>query len=450
MINAYDIAYSLGVGVTSPYWLAMPSARRKVLGAFRQRMGHVIARDPTQPAVLLHAVSVGEVNATTALVRMLRERRPELHFIISTTTQTGWERSRQLYGDQADVTLIRYPLDFTNAVLRVLDGLRPTLVVLMELEVWPNFLSRCRQRGIPVILANGRLTPRSFSRYKLIRPVAAAMFRRLDALCVQDETYAQRFIELGATPTRVKVVGTMKFDSALIADRVAGDEELAQAVGLRPWAEPIWVCGSTGPGEEEMILRQYRELLPRFSRLRLAIIPRKPERFDEVARLIESFRFRVVRRSRREKSPADPPIPPVILGDTMGELRVFYSLATVVFVGRTLVDLGSRQHGSDMIEPAALAKPIIVGPYTANFAGPMRKFRSAEALLEAEDAASLGEGLRVLLNTPAEAIAMGRRAREVVRTEQGATARHVQAIEALLPVLSPQPLPQAAASPSTG
>jgi 3-deoxy-D-manno-octulosonic-acid transferase len=432
MLNAYDIAYGVGVGLASPYWLAKPSARRKVLGAFRQRMGHVAPRDSTHPAVLLHAVSLGEVNATTALVRMLRERRPGLQFIVSTTTQTGWDRARQLYGDQADVTLIRYPLDFSHAVERVLDALRPSLVVLMELEVWPNFLSKCRQRGIPVILANGRLTPRSFSRYKLIKPVAANMFRRLDALCVQDDAYAQRFIELGALPERVHITGTMKFDSALVADRVAGDADLAQAIGLRPTADPVWVCGSTGPGEEEIALRQYRELLPRFSRLRLVIVPRKPERFEEVAQLIESFRFRVVRRSRRETMPVDPPIPPVILGDTMGELRTFYSLATVVFVGRSLVDLGSRQHGSDMIEPAALAKPIIVGPFTGNFAGPVRKLRQAEAILEADDGPSLGESVRVLLHTPAEAIAMGKRAQEVVRREQGATARHVEAILGLL------------------
>jgi len=432
MLNAYDIAYGLGVGLASPFWLAKPSARRKVLGAFRHRMGKVSPRDQTHPAILLHAVSLGEVNATTALVRMLRDRRPDLHYIISTTTQTGWDRARQLYGTDSDIILIRYPLDFSHAVERVLDALHPALVVLMELEVWPNFLGRCKQRGIPAILANGRLTTRSFARYKLIRPVAAAMFRRLNRLCVQDEIYAERFIELGAPPHHVEITGTMKFDSALIADRVEGDHELAQAIGLGPALNPVWVCGSTGPGEEEIILRQYRELLKRFSRLRLVIVPRKPERFDEVAALIESFRFRVLRRSRREPMPVDPPIPPVILGDTMGELRTFYSLATIVFVGRSLVDLGSRQHGSDMIEPAALAKPIIVGPFTANFAGAVRKLRAAEALLEADDGPSLGESVRVLLHTPTEATAMGKRAQDVVRREQGATGRHVEAILGLL------------------
>ncbi len=436
MLNAYDIAYGFGVCIASPFWLAKPSARRKVLHAFRERMGRVPTRDATRPAVMLHAVSLGEVNATPALVKLLREQRPDLTFIISTTTTTGWERSRTLYGNAPDVTLIRYPLDFSHAVERVLDGLRPTLVVLMELEVWPNFLRRCWQRNIPVMLANGRLTTRSFSRYKMVKPVAASMFKRLSQLCVQDETYAQRFMELGADPERVAVMGTMKFDTAQIADRVEGDADLAASLGLWPDRELIWVCGSTGPGEEEIILKEYRKLLPRFSRLRLCIIPRKPERFDEVAELIESFRFHCIRRSRPSTVPADPPIPPVILGDTMGELRKFYSLATVVFVGRSLVDLGASQHGSDMIEPAALAKPVIVGPYTGNFADAVAKFKAADAIHAVVDEESLGEAIKVLLSTPEESAAMSKRAQDVVRREQGATARHAAAILRLLPAVT--------------
>jgi 3-deoxy-D-manno-octulosonic-acid transferase len=220
----------------------------------------------------------------------------------------------------------------------------------------------------------------------------------------------------------------MKYDSAQIAQRIAGDTELATALRLHPESESIWVCGSTGPGEEEIVLREYRNLLATFRRLRLVIVPRKPERFDEVADLIAHFRFDVVRRSRNGRGPANPPVPPVILGDTMGELRKFYSLADVVFVGRSLVDLGSRQHGSDMIEPAALAKPVIVGPYTANFDQAVRALKSADAVLEVVDGETLSEAVRVLMSTPSEAAAMGMRAQEVVRQQQGATARHVQVI----------------------
>jgi 3-deoxy-D-manno-octulosonic-acid transferase len=172
--------------------------------------------------------------------------------------------------------------------------------------------------------------------------------------------------------------------------------------------------------------------LATFRRLRLVIVPRKPERFDEVAELIEQFRFKVLRRSVSEAPPYDPAVPPVILGDTMGELRKFYSLADVVFVGRTLVDLGPKQHGSDMIEPAALGKPIIVGPFTANFDHAMRMLKAADAVMEVTDGQTLIQAVRVLMSTPAEAIAMGKRAQQVVRNEQGATQRHVEIILANL------------------
>ena len=255
MINRYDIVYSLGLSLAAPYWLIKPSARRKVFRALRERMGHVAARNPSRPAIMIHAVSVGEVNATPALVQMLRRAREGMNFIISTTSETGWERSKQLYGDNANVTLIRYPLDFSRGITRVLDRLKPALVVLMELEIWPNFLRHCRHHGIPVVLANGRLSEQSFRNYKLIRPVVASMFRRIAELCVQDDRYAAKFIKLGAPPERVHVTGNMKFDTAEVARRITGDTEVAEAVALFPGQQPIWVCGSTGPGEEEIILR---------------------------------------------------------------------------------------------------------------------------------------------------------------------------------------------------
>lgn len=444
-VNAYDIAYGIGVGLASPYWLVRPSMRRKVFRALRERMGNDLAASNGQrPTVMIHAVSLGEINAARALVDLLVQQRPDLHVIVSTTTDTGFDRGRQLYGNSTSVTVIRYPLDFTSAVERTLDALRPRVVVLMELELWPNFVRACRKRDVEVVLANGRLTSSSYRRYKLIKPVAATMLRRLAKLCVQDETYAKRFIDLGAPPDRVVVTGTMKFDSAQVSDRVDGDEQLAREVGIELGREPVWVCGSTGPGEEEICLRTYRKLLADGMRARLVIVPRKPERFDEVAQLIELHKFKVTRRSLSgvEGSGTEMPPPatrdeaihPVILGDTMGELRKFYSIADVIFVGRSLVDLGPRQHGSDMIEPAALAKPVIVGPYTGNFAEAVAHFRSADAIIEVPDEESLGQTVKVLLSTPAESRAMAQRAQDVVRRERGATARHAQVVLDLLGV----------------
>lgn len=428
MWNGYDFVYGIGLGVSAPYWALKGSARHKVLRALGRTDEIVNRRSPEVPAVMIHAVSLGEVNATRALVEQLQQARPDLQFIVSTTTDTGFARAGELYGNNGRVTLIRYPLDFSKTVSRVLDTYRPSVAVLMELEVWPNFLKQCEKRDIPVLLINGRLSDYSFDRYGWIKPVVASMFGRLTQIGAQDLTYAERFIALGAPPERVQVTGTMKFDTAQVADRVNGAIDLAASVGLRPGVEPIWVCGSTGPGEEEIILQIYRRMLVRHSRLRLAIVPRKPERFGEVAEIIEAAKFRVVKRTRPVLPPLNVAIPPVILGDTMGELRKFYSLADIVFVGRTLVDLGARQHGSDMIEPAALAKAVIVGPYTGNFAEAMEHFRTADAIMEVGDEAQLEEAVGALLFTPAERTSMGERAQMVVRQQQGATARHVRMI----------------------
>jgi 3-deoxy-D-manno-octulosonic-acid transferase len=428
MANGYDIAYSLGLTVTAPLWLAAPKARRKVLRALRERMGDVPERNPSHWAVMIHAVSLGEMNATRALVEQLRAAAPDLQFILSTTTDTGYARAMELYGASADVTLIRYPLDFSSGVTRVLERLKPALVVLMELEVWPNFLRQCELRGIPVIVANGRMSDGSYRNYRWARPMVSGMFRRLARVCAQDDEYARRFVGLGAKPESVIVTGTMKFDTASPMDRIPGDAELAEDVGLYPGPESIWVCGSTGPGEEEMILRVYRQLLATYARLRLVIVPRKPERFEEVAGVIESMKFRLVRRSSHLRPAPGGVIPAVVVGDTTGELRKFYSLADAVFVGRTLVDLGSKQHGSDMIEPAALARPVVVGPFTGNFADVMRRFREADAMLIAASEADLYQHVLDLLASPTKAAMLGKRAQDVVRREQGATGRHIAII----------------------
>ena len=425
MLNRYDLAYAAGLIASAPGWLAHPRPREKVLAALGQRMGHVRPRDSLSPCVLIHAVSLGEMNATAELARQLRASRPDLAVVVSVTTETGYARGRQLYPVESGVQLVRWPLDFSPAVNGLLDAVRPSVVVLIEGELWPNFLLQCERRRVPVVLVNGRVTPSSFATYRRFGSVTAAMMRRLAAACVQDDGYAEQFRQLGAT--NVTVTGTMKFDTATVADRVEGDAALAAACGLSP-GEPVWVCGSTGPGEEDIILDAYARLttlnsrLPTAdSRLRLVIVPRHPQRFDAVADLIQSRGLPLFRRSTNSGSG-------IILGDTMGELRAFYGLATVVFVGRSLVDLGHRQRGSDMIEPAALAKPVAVGPWTHNFADAVRAFRAADAIAEVADGAALARTIGGWLADPAAASAVGRRAQAVVRQCRGATARHVGVI----------------------
>ncbi len=427
MPNAYDLAYAAGILAAAPVWAARGRSREKVLCALGQRMGHVRPRDGGGAGVLIHAVSLGEVNATVELVRQLRAARPDVGVVVSTTTDAGYARGRQLYPPSGAVPVVRFPLDFSGAVDRLLDAARPSVVVLMEGELWPNFLLRCERRGVPVVLVNGRVTPSSFANYKRFRFVTEPMVRRLAAACVQDEAYAKQFRQLGVPGERVRVTGTMKFDTALVADRAPGDAALAAAVGLGGDA-PVWVCGSTGPGEEAVVLDAYAELRRRFPDLRLVIVPRHPQRFEAVAKLIAA-RVPVLRRSTGLGTGERP----VVLGDTMGELRAFYSLASVVFVGRSLVDLGHRQRGSDLIEPAALAKPTVVGPWTQNFADAVRAFRARDAIVEVTDGAGLVRAVRGWLADPLGAAAVGRRAQAVVRDSRGATARHVAAILAALP-----------------
>lgn len=429
-MHAYDIAYFTGLAVSAPVWLALPKARKKVLEALKNRLGHGEGRPAlTGPRVLIHAVSLGEINATRTLVMELCARDAQLRVVITATTTAGHTRALELYGKDPRVSVERFPLDFTRATTRLLDRAKPDVVVLMELELWPNFLRLCRERSIPVILVNGRLTNHSLKRYKFIAPVARAMFRSLATLCVQDETYRDRFISVGADPAKIKVTGTMKFDTAQLAQDPARPAALAAAMSLSP-GEPLLVAGSTGPGEEQIALDAYRQLLPSHPTLRLAVVPRQPNRFDEAATIMAGNGLPVLRRSGKLSGP--PAIrltdKPVLLGDTLGELRDFYALATVIFVGRSLVDLGPKQHGSDMIEACALGKPVVVGPFTGNFADAMRLLKRNRAILEIDGPDQLFPTLQSLLNNPEESAALSTRAKTTVVEGQGATARHADEV----------------------
>ena len=419
-----------------------------------QRFGFGLRFEPGRRRIWMHAVSLGEINATPRLVEALRKRLPDVDIVFSTTTDTGFSRAVQLYGVDR---VFRFPLDFSLVISRALRRVAPSLIVLVELEVWPNLMHLAAKRGIPVAVVNGRLTERSGRRLGCLGSIARSMFRRLAWVGAQDETIASRFHGLGVARERIEVTSSLKWDTAAVTDHVAGADALAHALGLDR-TRSLWVCGSTGPGEEAMILEAYRRLLrplpygrgsdhqgdgPVARAVRddkvnggdairpdLAIIPRKPERFDEVARLIQREGFRCVRRSEHADGtlPAVEPEPGVVLGDTMGELRKFYSLADVVFVGRSLVPLG----GSDPMEAAALGKPIIVGPHTRNFQLPVDALRADDAIRVVDSPAALADRIGAVLDDRASAKGMGGRAREVVLKNQGATGRTANRLAALL------------------
>ncbi|MCH7721174.1 MAG: 3-deoxy-D-manno-octulosonic acid transferase, partial [Planctomycetes bacterium] len=320
-----------------------------------QRFGHLDFAPPKGRRIWVHAVSLGETNAARLIVEQLSERLPDAEILISSTTDTGFARACRLYGPER---VFRYPLDLSWMVRRALERIQPSMIVLMELEVWPNLMTLARSRDVPVVVVNGRLTERSFRRLHRFSFAGQRAFRNLRWVGAQDATIAARFRNLGVTADRIDVTGSVKWDTVTLGSTVDGATDLQRAMGIDA-GKPLWICGSTGPGEEALILDAYSKSRTTRPDLQLAIIPRKPERFDEVAHLIERGGYTCRRRSRQ---PDGSQIPGssvegrswIALGDTMGELRKFYALADAVFVGRSLIPMG----GSDPMEVAALGRPM--------------------------------------------------------------------------------------------
>ncbi len=424
-----DLVYALAVCLGWPYLLYRRLKRGPSGVPLAEYFGRVASRPVSAHCVWMHAVSLGEINATRTLVAELHRRAPGVVVVLSSTTRTGLDRARQLY---PKLITFRLPLDFSLAVRAALTRIRPSIIVLLELEVWPNLIAVAAASGIPVVIANGRITAdKSVRRFNhpLLRWLARRMFGRLTWVGAQDGTYASRFVELGVPGERVQVTGSLKYDAAEISDRIEGQDELAQAMGIDA-ERPLWVCGSTGPGEEALILDAYAHLIEQFPDLQLAIIPRKPERFDEVAQLIVARGHACLRRSSGAPTlPAGVSEPrPVFLGDTMGELRKFYALATVVFVGRSLVPMG----GSDVMEAAGLAKPILVGPHTGNFAEAVNLLLAEGGCRVLSTGDALAGAVSDLLRHPERRQQMGQAGRAAIMSRRGATAVTVEQILALL------------------
>jgi len=416
-----DIAYCVALTATSPLWLYRMIRHGRYRKDIAQRLGAAPIRYGLQPSIWIHGVSVGEVNAARTLVAEIHSQLPDYRVVISSTTDTGMAAARRLFAP--DHVVFRWPLDFSAAVGRALRRVSPELVVLMEGEVWPNFLAAAGRRNIPVVLVNARMSAnKGYPGYKKLGPLAKRLFGRLTAIGVQDAGYAELYGNLGVDNTKLHVTGMMKFDTAEVADRIDGQDELAAAMGIAR-QDSLLVAGGTGGGEERMLLEVFGDLKRRHPAVKLAIVPRKPERFDEVAAMIARDGSAVLRRSQRCdgcKEPADNGA--VILGDTMGELRKFYSLASAVFVGRSLAPMG----GSDMIEAAGLAKATAFGPHTFNF--PQAEALASHGCVRVADAGELGRQFDAWLSDPASADRAGRTAQDYVRSQQGATKRNVELI----------------------
>ena len=404
LINA---AYLLAAVISSPIWLTSMIRTGKIRTDWRGRFGHgeIIPRTD-RPRVMIHAVSVGEVNATQLLVRRLAEDERQPEIVIATTTDTGFARARSLYEAQHHV--IRYPFDTSGSVARVLKRIQPDVVGLMELEVWPNFLSGCRKRSIPLVVLNGRLSERSHRRYRRFRAILGGLFARLDFVTTQDQTYADRFADLGVPSTCLEVTGNMKWDTARIADEVDGADQLAREMGIDR-SRPLVVAGSTAPSEHALL----HASVPPGTQLLCA--PRKPEWFDRAADDLPGC----TRRSKGEEGGGQDRF----LLDTIGELRAAYALADVVVIGRTFTDLG----GSDMIEPVALGKATVIGPDCRNFLDAVSRLSRGPGVVQCSPA-QLPETLADLLDDPTKRADLAEHGRAIIRSAQGATERNATII----------------------
>lgn len=428
-----DIAYSLAAVVSSPVWGYRLFRTGKWRTDWRGRFGHaepLLPKLPGHRRILFHAVSVGEVNLIEHLVRRLAAL-PDLELVIATTTDTGFARAVSLYGKNHPV--LRYPLDFTSAVRRFLNAVQPDLFVTVELEVWPNMVQECSRRSIPVAVVNGRLSQRSISRYRLIKPLMRPTFAALAAVGAQDQTYAAHFREMGVAADRLHVLDTMKWDtSAPIRTEserqalLAAADQLAAAMGIDR-TRPVVVLGSTGEDEERRLLDA---LLPALDpRVQIVVVPRKPERFDEVAALMPGVIRRTLRPDGFTASEGGASrTSGGFLVDTMGELGKVYALADVVIVGRSFNGWGA----SDPIEPVALSKPTIIGPDHQNFREVVAALASAQGIIVVPDPASAAQEAARLLADPASASALAKRGQQVILTRRGATARHLQLLLNLL------------------
>ncbi len=378
-------------------------------------------------SIWIHAVSVGEVLTARPLISDLKRRYPELRMFLSTTTLAGQQLARR---NVQDVDAVFYfPFDLGIFVRRTLDLVRPRLFVMMETEIWPNLLRECRARGIKSAIVNGRLSPRSFPRYRMVRPMMRRVLDDIDKFCVQSEESARRFIELGADPGRVVVTGSLKFDSLDLpstAPQARARDRVLRYFRVPP-SRPVIMAGSTMKGEEAAVFRAFRRVRSTAPNALLILAPRNPERFAEAEQLARAEGWKVARRTDLAID-AEPRVDIVVL-DTIGELATLYQVATVVFVGGSLVATG----GHNVLEPAVFGKPIIFGPHMENFFEIADAFVSNGGGVQIAGEHELEEAFISLMGDPVRRARLGAAARALVEANRGAKEKSVSVLAGLLP-----------------
>jgi 3-deoxy-D-manno-octulosonic-acid transferase len=422
-----DLIYLLVLIALSPWlvWRSVTTGRYRRGLAAKLLGGGRINNPDRKPVAWFHAVSVGEVNMLGTLVPAFRSRHPDWLVVVSATTDTGLAEARRRF---TDLTVLAWPFDFSWAVRNALEAVNPSLIILTESELWPNFLHAAVERKVPVVLVNARMSPRSYSRLKRLGSLPRRMlFANVTRFAVQEQEYADRLLELGVPRAKLVVTGSVKYDGAKTDRTSAKTETLRTLLG---WdAQPlVWLAGSTHAPEEAIVLKIFGRLRERFPNLRLLLVPRHPDRFEEVARLVEQSGLPFVRRSRVEKPLAE--MPAVMLLDSVGELGAAWGLADVGFTGGSL---DGKRGGQSMIEPAGYGVPCVFGPHVWNFKDAAKRLVEVGGAVIVPDAAALETELARLIANPKLRERMGATARELVRRQQGATTRTLDIIDSLLP-----------------
>jgi 3-deoxy-D-manno-octulosonic-acid transferase len=414
MYFIYTFFLLVGLALAAPYYLLKTEGYGPSLA---DRFGR-LKTPQLHKSIWVHAVSVGEVKAVQQLLDRLRQAYPNTPLVLSTTTLAGHKLAR----DRADVLnhVFYFPFDLPWTLRRTLDRIDPALVIVAETEIWPNFLRACRERGVPVHMVNGRISDRSLPRYRLIGGWLKRVLGDYTVLGMQSEIDRNRIEMLGANVKKVRVFGNLKYD-ALSSDS-ALEPELASFLHSMPL---LWIAASTKPTEEEIILDAFAHVRQQHPRLRLLIAPRRPQRFDEVEKIIKARGFECMRRSNlKMREPVE-----VLLLDSIGELSATFAHATVVFVGGSIAPLG----GHNVLEPAAFSKPIIFGPHMENFRDISELFIKAGAAIQIKTADELGPALQRVLDNGDLATELGTKARRIVEQNTGATERFItflQSVEA--------------------
>jgi 3-deoxy-D-manno-octulosonic-acid transferase len=425
----YSVVTLLLLLVLSPYFFYQALRHNKYLGSLGQRFGYlpVSFNLDGDESIWVHAVSVGEVLAARPLISELRKRYPSLKVFLSTTTRTGQQLARR---SVSDVDAVFYmPFDWAFTVRRTLTLVKPRLFVMVETEIWPNLLRECHRRSIRTALVNGRVSYRSFPRYRLIRPFFRRVLGDIDRFCVQGEESARRLVDLGAEPSRITVTGSLKFESLETTPTPGrGPGRVLRFFRISP-NRPVLVAGSTMKGEEELVVRAFNRFRATAAGANalLVIAARHPERFADAERICRQEGLSTIRRSELPID-AEPRVDAVVL-DTIGELAQIYQIATAVFVGGSLVPSG----GHNILEPAAFGKPIVFGAHMENFGEIAEAFLANGAAVQVRNVRELDDAVLSLMNDPVRRARLGAAARALIDANRGARDKTLAVIAQLLP-----------------